>query len=86
MLRIERDETRAERELAPVAHSIYIVVCARMSVLEWTRNQAHITAKVYLVVFIEGSTRRRVGQLEVRIDRDDGAGQQSKRKETHPGF
>lgn len=69
MLRIERDETRAERELAPVAHSIYIVV-----------------AKVYFVVFIEGTTRRRVGQLEVRIDRDDGAGQQSKRKETHPGF
>jgi len=57
-----------------------------MLVLEWMRNQVHITAKVYLVVFIEGSTRWRVGQLEVRIDRDDGTGQESKRKETHPGF
>ena len=28
MLRIERDETRTERELAPVAHSIYIIVYA----------------------------------------------------------
>jgi hypothetical protein len=28
MFRIERDETRAEGELAPVAHSIYIIVCA----------------------------------------------------------
>ena len=46
-----------------------------MLVLEWTRNQARITAKVYLVVFIEGSTRRRVGQLEVGIDRDDCTGQ-----------
>ena len=57
-----------------------------MSVLEWTKNQAHITAKVWLVVFVEGPTRRRVGQLEVGVDRDEYTGQQSKRNETHPGF
>ena len=46
-----------------------------MLALEWARYQVHITAKVWLVVFVEGPTRRRVGQLEVRIDRGDCTGQ-----------
>jgi hypothetical protein len=67
MLRIQRDVSPLERELAPVTHGIHVVVCRGDQNLNG-QETAYITTKIDLIVVIKGTPGGRVGQLEVGVD------------------
>lgn len=76
MLRLQRDESTLEWELAPVTHGLHVIVCGKDQ--NWNGHEtSHITTKIDLVVVIEGAPGGRVGQLEVSVDRSYYAGQKS---------
>lgn len=87
MLRIYRDETPAERELTPVIHGIHVIVCSKCQYYHRMDDKPnHITAKVDLIVIVEGSPRGREGQLKVSVDHSDRTGQKKEGGEVHHCF
>ena len=76
MLRIQRDKSPLERELAPVTHGLHVVVC-RGSQNSNGHETSYLTTKIDLIVFVKESPGGREGQLEVGVDRSDCAGQKS---------
>jgi hypothetical protein len=67
MLRIQRDESPLERELAPVTRGIHVVVC-RGHQNSNGHETSYITTKVDFIVVIKESPGGREGQLEVGVD------------------
>ena len=82
MLRIQRDESPLERELAPVTHSFSVVVCPGHQNSDG-HDTGYITTKIDLIIFIKGTAGGRESQLEVGIDRSNCASQESECVESH---